>query len=75
MCRCVRKVEGRLPKNIKKGLIVGISLTQYFHTSCFLLLRRINKKGSQKDMEQKRAGAYFFYDQDDVADDIDDDDL
>lgn len=36
---------------------------------------RINKKGSQKDMEQKRAGAYFFYDQDDVADDIDDDDL
>eukprot|EP00563_Minutocellus_polymorphus_P001981 CAMPEP_0181038202 /NCGR_PEP_ID=MMETSP1070-20121207/9809_1 /TAXON_ID=265543 /ORGANISM="Minutocellus polymorphus, Strain NH13" /LENGTH=654 /DNA_ID=CAMNT_0023115969 /DNA_START=18 /DNA_END=1982 /DNA_ORIENTATION=+ len=35
---------------------------------------RINKKGSQKDMEQKKAGAYFFYDEDD-AEDIDDDDL
>lgn len=35
---------------------------------------RINKKGSQKDMEQKKAGAYFFYDEDDVND-IDDDDL
>jgi hypothetical protein len=35
---------------------------------------RINKKGSQKDMEQKKAGAYFFYDEEDTED-IDDDDL
>ena len=37
---------------------------------------RINKKGSQKDAEQKASGNYFFYDDgggDD--DDIDDDDL
>lgn len=40
----------------------------------FSTFLRINKKGSQKDMEQKKAGAYFFYDEDDVND-IDDDDL
>lgn len=34
---------------------------------------RINKKGSQKDAEQKASGNYFFYD--DGADDNDDDDL
>lgn len=34
---------------------------------------RINKKGSQKDAEQKASGNYFFYD--DGADDDDDDDL
>jgi len=40
---------------------------------------RINKRGSQKDMEQKKNGNYFFYDDgvddDIVDDDIDDDDL
>uniref|UniRef100_A0A7S0KXX0 Uncharacterized protein n=1 Tax=Asterionellopsis glacialis TaxID=33640 RepID=A0A7S0KXX0_9STRA len=36
---------------------------------------RINKKGSQKDAEQKKNGNYFFYDEDDNNDDIDDDDL
>jgi hypothetical protein len=38
---------------------------------------RINKRGSQKDAEQKRNGNYFFYDEggDDDEDDIDDDDL
>jgi len=33
---------------------------------------RINKRGSQKDMEQKKNGNYFFYD--DGADDDNDDD-
>jgi hypothetical protein len=32
---------------------------------------RINKRGSQKDMEQKKNGNYFFYD--DGYDDDDDD--
>ena len=59
--------------NIKKGLISAYLSPNIFTPPDFFL-RRINKKGSQKDMEQKRAGAYFFYDQDD-ADDIDDDDL
>eukprot|EP00565_Helicotheca_tamesis_P008517 CAMPEP_0185726114 /NCGR_PEP_ID=MMETSP1171-20130828/2186_1 /TAXON_ID=374046 /ORGANISM="Helicotheca tamensis, Strain CCMP826" /LENGTH=657 /DNA_ID=CAMNT_0028394395 /DNA_START=137 /DNA_END=2110 /DNA_ORIENTATION=- len=35
---------------------------------------RINKKGSQKDSEQKANGNYFFYD-DGEDDDLDDDDL
>lgn len=35
---------------------------------------RINKKGSQKDAEQKRSGNYFFYDDGD-DDDVDDDDI
>lgn len=34
---------------------------------------RINKKGSQKDAEQKASGNYFFYD-DDAEEDYDDDD-
>jgi hypothetical protein len=33
------------------------------------LQHRINKRGSQKDMEQKKSGNYFFYD--DGADDED----
>ena len=37
-------------------------------------LYRINKRGSQKDMEQKKNGNYFFYedgaDDDDEFDDI-----
>jgi hypothetical protein len=38
---------------------------------------RINKRGSQKDTEQKKNGNYFFYDDgaDDDDDDIDDFDL
>mmetsp|Transcript_17679 Transcript_17679/g.27067 ORF Transcript_17679/g.27067 Transcript_17679/m.27067 type:complete len:398 (+) Transcript_17679:658-1851(+) len=36
---------------------------------------RINKKGSQKDMEQKNNGNYFFYDDGDGDTGIDDDDL
>jgi len=37
---------------------------------------RINKKGSQKDAEQKRSGNYFFYDNtEDDDSDFDDDDL
>ena len=34
---------------------------------------RINKRGSQKDAEQKKNGNYFFYD--DGADDDDDEDF
>ena len=37
-----------------------------------LLAYRINKRGSQKDMEQKKNGNYFFYD--DGADDDENDD-
>lgn len=33
----------------------------------------INKKGSQKDAEQKKAGNYFFYD--DGADDEDEEEF
>lgn len=41
-----------------------------------LLHVRINKKGSQKDQEQKRSGNYFFYDDGaDDDDDVDDDDI
>eukprot|EP00560_Eucampia_antarctica_P008303 CAMPEP_0197826710 /NCGR_PEP_ID=MMETSP1437-20131217/3620_1 /TAXON_ID=49252 ORGANISM="Eucampia antarctica, Strain CCMP1452" /NCGR_SAMPLE_ID=MMETSP1437 /ASSEMBLY_ACC=CAM_ASM_001096 /LENGTH=660 /DNA_ID=CAMNT_0043427259 /DNA_START=179 /DNA_END=2161 /DNA_ORIENTATION=+ len=38
---------------------------------------RINKRGSQKDMEQKASGNYFFYDNgaDDEGSDIEDDEL
>ena len=38
---------------------------------------RINKKGSQKDAEQKKSGNYFFYDdgEDDEEEEIDDFDL
>lgn len=38
---------------------------------------RINKKGSQKDAEQKKSGNYFFYDDgaDDDDNSVDDDDL
>lgn len=40
------------------------------------LASRINKRGSQKDTEQKKSGNYFFYDNDaDEEEDIDDDDL
>mmetsp|Transcript_27968 Transcript_27968/g.67855 ORF Transcript_27968/g.67855 Transcript_27968/m.67855 type:complete len:659 (+) Transcript_27968:377-2353(+) len=35
---------------------------------------RINKKGSQKDSEQKKNGNYFFYDADEAGGDGDDDD-
>jgi len=56
--------------------LIFIQLTRslYIFSYPFSTFLRINKKGSQKDMEQKKAGAYFFYDEDDV-DDIDDDDL
>ena len=37
--------------------------------------RRINKKNSQKDSEQKRSGNYFFFDDGDEEDDVDADDL
>jgi hypothetical protein len=48
-----------------------------FTCTSFSFAVRINKKGSQKDMEQKASGAYFFY-QDSSADDdddVDDDDI
>jgi hypothetical protein len=37
---------------------------------------RINKRGSQKDAEQKRNGNYFFYDDGaDSDEEVDDEDL
>jgi len=36
---------------------------------------RINKKGSQKDQEQKSNGNYFFYDEGDEESDVEEDDL
>mmetsp|Transcript_56080 Transcript_56080/g.157335 ORF Transcript_56080/g.157335 Transcript_56080/m.157335 type:complete len:660 (-) Transcript_56080:123-2102(-) len=36
---------------------------------------RINKRGSQKDMEQKKNGNYFFYDDGDDEGDAEDDDF
>ena len=53
----------------------------FVFTHLFILVslfhNRINKKGSQKDQEQKSKGNYFFYDDgaDDDDADIDDDDL
>ena len=45
-----------------------------FHIVVFLSCR-INKRGSQKDAEQKANGNYFFYDDDNDDDDDDFDDL
>jgi ATP-binding cassette subfamily E protein 1 len=36
---------------------------------------RINKRGSQKDAEQKASGNYFFYDDGSTEDGVDDDDI
>ena len=41
----------------------------------YFSFERINKRGSQKDAEQKRNGNYFFYDDEDNSGDVDDDDL
>ena len=44
--------------------------------SSLFFSQRINKKGSQKDAEQKSSGNYFFYDNtEDDDSDFDDDDL
>lgn len=48
------------------------------HTSNMVFSRfnyRINKRGSQKDMEQKKNGNYFFYDDGDDEGDAEDDDF
>ena len=52
-------------------------LTDYtfFKTVSLYGCYRINKRGSQKDMEQKRSGNYFFYDDEDNSAAVDDDDL
>jgi hypothetical protein len=45
-------------------------------TMCRVAIYRINKKNSQKDMEQKKNGNYFFYDEEESSSaDVDDDDL
>jgi hypothetical protein len=36
-------------------------------------MHRINKKGSQKDAEQKKNGNYFFYD--DGVDEVEEEDI
>ena len=59
----------QLPRNIQS------TQTNHFPFAP-LLDDRINKKGSQKDQEQKRSGNYFFYDDGaDDDDDVDDDDI
>lgn len=55
-------------------------LILFFHDLIFaffsLTSHRINKKGSQKDAEQKKSGNYFFMaDDDDDGDDGDFDDI
>jgi len=52
--------------------LVSLSLAVLMY---FLCCFRINKRGSQKDMEQKKNGNYFFYDdgnEDDDDGDFDD---
>lgn len=60
-------------------IIHSVAVTKTFLLFVLLLYFRINKKGSQKDAEQKKNGNYFFYDDgagDDGNDsDIDDGDL
>ena len=45
----------------------------YFSHFILSFYDRINKKGSQKDQEQKKSGAYFFYEADAEGEDDDDD--
>ena len=45
-----------------------------FLLAFFCYSSRINKKGSQKDAEQKKNGNYFFYDADEDGGNDDDDD-
>jgi hypothetical protein len=59
---CIKSYRG---DNYFSSLILFVSL----------LHDRINKKGSQKDQEQKRSGNYFFYDDGADDDDVDDDDI
>lgn len=65
-----------------QGLLTGMnmflkSLEVTFRRDPVNFRPRINKRGSQKDQEQKAKGNYFFYDdgEDDVDSDVDDDDL
>lgn len=44
------------------------------HSRTFIFKHRINKKGSQKDAEQKKSGNYFFY-EDEEDEEVNDDDL
>jgi hypothetical protein len=54
----------------------GLFLCLILRVQCVVLLYRINKKNSQKDMEQKKNGNYFFYDEEESSSaDVDDDDL
>lgn len=72
----LRHPSGSISREVIVNLSYSFNSPIFVHlfSFSFSAILRINKKGSQKDMEQKKAGAYFFYDQDDV-DDIDDDDL
>lgn len=54
------------------GIAFTDTYSPYFVT-VYIFHVRINKKGSQKDAEQKKKGNYFFYD--DGADEEDDDDI
>ena len=61
-----------LPENICDVIIFWLYITNVFFL--FLSCNRINKRGSQKDAEQKKNGNYFFYD-DEGGDGDDDDDF
>eukprot|EP00568_Trieres_chinensis_P001251 CAMPEP_0183309222 /NCGR_PEP_ID=MMETSP0160_2-20130417/24568_1 /TAXON_ID=2839 ORGANISM="Odontella Sinensis, Strain Grunow 1884" /NCGR_SAMPLE_ID=MMETSP0160_2 /ASSEMBLY_ACC=CAM_ASM_000250 /LENGTH=657 /DNA_ID=CAMNT_0025473217 /DNA_START=245 /DNA_END=2218 /DNA_ORIENTATION=+ len=67
------------PQSLLSGMNMFLkSLEVTFRRDPVNFRPRINKKGSQKDSEQKASGAYFFYDEGDDGDgdsDFDDDDL
>lgn len=59
-----------LPEYDKSSLV---GFQNFCSNNLIIFSDRINKRGSQKDMEQKKKGNYFFYD--DGADaEVDDDD-
>jgi hypothetical protein len=67
--------------NAHVGMLVNtvdLTMLASFTTSFAFAYCRINKKNSQKDVEQKKSGNYFFYDDgadDDDEGDIDDSDI
>mmetsp|Transcript_25212 Transcript_25212/g.37130 ORF Transcript_25212/g.37130 Transcript_25212/m.37130 type:complete len:660 (-) Transcript_25212:320-2299(-) len=63
-----------------QGLLTGMnqflkSLEVTFRRDPTNFRPRINKRGSQKDQEQKSLGNYFFYGDDEEEDEVSDDDL
>jgi len=66
------------PQSLLSGMNMFLkSLEVTFRRDPVNFRPRINKRGSQKDAEQKKSGNYFFYDDEENNDesDVDDDDL